>query len=501
MSLGSYTYTPNGRRGIGLNQPQSGLDYPLVAPSEDIRYLMADLYLAYEDTGQFIVGPLRIKSLYGVGCAPELAPATSGIVIADAENRTVFDSSDLGPDGTYTRFSTWCWGLRKTSTACAPTYDYRVYEWIGNYGVCRLVTYQTWPESSDDSDADAARSYSVNLTPVSAVIDERAVYKMPKRITTLILPNIGSSGVTVTRSAVDFVAGLNTAITPADELIRGARRVSQITMDAIPGAGGGKYIDCEDSSPPVRSINGVGGPKIAIAAKDCLWSRTPTVVTPANKLLPAFPTDTHRLQLGSNCPACCTCADYVDLATYMNNTRNRYKLIGNDTNNVLLLHSDNIARWTDQRLCRLQEPIKVCMTAQRCPYLDIVAQYCNNCDACAKDVVLNMAFSSSTGSIAAVACGYTSITSGQGTANLFQVGGNWPNFTANIGNVDAGNSVTTRFRLQFSPARPASITASITGTSEGVPIRAGCSDSAPPAAAIAQRGLLCDDSGYTASLC
>lgn len=114
-------YTPDGRRGIGVNQPQSGLDYPLIAPSADIQYLLADFYLAYEDTAQEFVHPLRVKWLYGVGCAPNTAPSwaptpthAADILIVDATNRTVFNSTTLGPDTGIARFASWCWGLKKT---------------------------------------------------------------------------------------------------------------------------------------------------------------------------------------------------------------------------------------------------------------------------------------------------------------------------------------------------------------------------------------------------
>jgi hypothetical protein len=113
-----------------------------------------------------------------------------------------------------------------------------------------------------------------------------------------------------------------------------------------------------------------------------------------------------------------------------------------------------------------------------------------------------MAFSvTSGGAFAVPVCGYTSVTAGQGSANLFQLGGGWPNFTADLGNVDAGNSVAVRFRLEFSPGAPFAVTTRVTGTQQNKPILAGCSESAPPAEAVAARSLLCDDNGYTVALC
>jgi hypothetical protein len=73
VSCPEFSFAPRGRQGIGVIQPQSGLDYPLVSPSEDIRYLLADMYFEYDDEGLYNTAstpaalPLRVKWLYGVG--------------------------------------------------------------------------------------------------------------------------------------------------------------------------------------------------------------------------------------------------------------------------------------------------------------------------------------------------------------------------------------------------------------------------------------------------
>src|SRR5688572_8566747 len=57
MSCEAFEYHPRGRKGIGVDQPQGGTNYPLVAPSDDIRYLLADLHVTHEADA---VLPLRI---------------------------------------------------------------------------------------------------------------------------------------------------------------------------------------------------------------------------------------------------------------------------------------------------------------------------------------------------------------------------------------------------------------------------------------------------------
>lgn len=499
-------YTPDGRRGIGVNQPQSGLDYPLIAPSADIQYLLADFYLAYEDTAQEFVHPLRVKWLYGVGCAPNTAPSwaptpthAADILIVDATNRTVFNSTTLGPDTGIARFASWCWGLKKNAADCLNNYAYRAYEWISNKAVCRLIVYQTWPPSAADADSDAVREYPVHLAPTNATLDERSVYKVPKRVTSFILPD--HSNIKFARTAVDFLAGFNTQLATSDEEARGLRKTRQVTFNVEPGAGLGKYSDCTDPETPIYSINGLTGPDILITADKCLWMRIPTVFNAGSTGLIPVKQNGHVTQIiGSNCPACCTCDDYVGLANYMNVTRDRYKKIGGDVTGVLLAHSNNIERWRTQRECRVRTPIKACMTAQRCPFMDVVVQYCNLCEKCVEDVTLNLAFTAP-GNSATIACGYTFVTNKEVKGGPYQLGGSWPNYTANLSKVDAGNSASVTFRLEFANATPTTVGLTATGTTKTGPILAGCAAGLDPASANVSKSLYCDSSGNTVAVC
>jgi hypothetical protein len=504
MACGSYEYSPRGRQGIGVVQPQSGLDYPFIAPSPDIEYLLADLYLAYEISSPAITHPLRLKWIYGVGCATVPKPATAptpthaaDLLIVDANDVPVFNSTTSG-----TSFSTWCWGLNKTA-ACPATHDYKIYEWANSRGVCRVVAYQTWPPSAAGDDETTVRQFATHIEPESATLDERSVYRMPKRVTALVLPNFSNNAdVRLTNTAIDIGAGLNNALVVSDAQTRGLRATRQITMSAVAGEGLGKYVDCAETTPVIRNLNGLSGPNLLITAKDCLWSYVPTTYKASNnKLVPQRVGGKATQKIGSNCPACCTCDDYVDIATYMNSTRNRYKAIGVATNGVLLMHSDNITRWENQRLCRLQKPLKVCMSAQRCPYLDIVAQYCNNCTDCANDVVMRIEFDASPANSATTVCGYTKVTTAQATQDLYELDGAWPVFTAKLGNVDVGNSATVGFRLLFENARATNVGVAVTATTDAGPVRFGCENTSAVAEATTAKALYCDDAGQTIALC
>jgi hypothetical protein len=502
MACDNFTYTPRGRRGLGLNQPQSGLDYPLVSASDDIAGLLADFYFAYEGTNTNVKHPIKIKWLYGVGCNVVAPPAETptpqneaDIVLVDANGVVVFDSTAATVNDQINQFSSWCWGLNRNLPGCPPTHDYKIYEWINGRSVCRIVVYQTWPPSGADSDDDGAKHYDNNILPAVATVDERAVYKIPKRVTSIILPAYNQK---ITNTAVNFVAGFNTELAVEAEQTRGVRRTNYITINAEPGAGLGKYSDCIETAFPIRSLNGVAGPNVTISGNECIALKIPTAHnTTTNKLTPQRTNNHATYQIYSNCPACCTCDDYVDLALYMNSTRDLYKAIGADTNQVLLTHSDNIARWLAQKECRLQKPIKICMTPQRCPFIDVIVQLCNNGEECLENSELNINFDTFPANTATTVCGYTTLSTARTPGLVYALNGAWPNFTANLGNVDAGNSASVKFRLEFANAAPTIITATATGASSAGPVVV----EGEPTTAALTRALYCDETGGTTPLC
>ena len=130
---------PHGREGIGVAQGHPGHDYPLILPSEDVEYLLADFYLSFDQPGDYGgVGdyepPFRIHWLAGLGQgAPQMPIPTDNlgsvsasdsaynsicsasasamteivgeecypiprhlhdIMVVDSNNRVVFDSTD-----------------------------------------------------------------------------------------------------------------------------------------------------------------------------------------------------------------------------------------------------------------------------------------------------------------------------------------------------------------------------------------------------------------------
>jgi hypothetical protein len=378
------------------------------------------------------------------------------------------------------------------------------------------VVYTAWPPSES-----APVNYLVSFFPEHAVLDERAVYRMPRRVLSLKVRNGNILLPPVTGSDIQFAAGNNFELIAGAQSTVGFRRRTQITFNAVPGAGDGRYSDCQDPDTgcgvPVKLLNGASPNEygdLVVSGKSCIWIRTPTTinsnqttVTPVTR--PTVSCDgtdgqTKILQIGTNCAACCDCEDYVDLANYMNRTRDRYKVIGSRTRQVKLLHENNIERWIDQRECRLAKPLKIQIVPQHCPFVDVVLQYCNQCFQCAENVTLNVSMSSfPTWGTGYPVCGNTFLFAPNVPGLGFELGGSWPNFSAKLGNVDIGVSAYVKFRLKVLPhTYPFAITGTLTGTRglDNIPLVAGC-ENGPVAEATATNALYCDDNGDTAIPC
>ena len=154
-------YSPTGRRGLGVNQPQSGLNYPLVQPSPDIRGLLADLWLVYAEQTAAAVRqpPFWLAWLYGFGCDPADNPR-------DLEPTHAADVLILGDADQVVCDSTLATSYRYTDVP-----DYRIHEWFLEAGYLRILQYSTWPADGEI----APHEWPLYLAPLNGEIDPRAV--------------------------------------------------------------------------------------------------------------------------------------------------------------------------------------------------------------------------------------------------------------------------------------------------------------------------------------
>lgn len=495
MSCPEFSYTSRGRQGIGVSQPQSGLDYPFVAPSTDIQNLLADFYLAYDDPSEYSVAdarvpPLRIEYLLNIGCddtgVPENLQNVSGpqIRVVDTTGAVVFDTISMAA----------------TVDVDTSNEDYTIYTWTTDHAVCRTAVYTTWKTGTP-----AAIHYPKYLAPVSAVLNARTIHKLPRRLLSLSVRQQGSP-----LKAGPYIGNVllknnyNTEITAGTTQTNNFIVNTNITLTAGAGIGAGYFYVCGqgydelDAPPqPIRLINGVAakpGGDFLLAANDCLYARLPTTVA-AGKFTPST---AAQQQIGSDCSACCTCADYVNAALSVNNVGENYRRIGARANEVLNVYKDNVAKWAALRECSANNPLKLIFVPQCCPTLDVVAMICNPCQTCYPASTLNIVFNRSV----ELLCGHTTLYLGGKTSNVgIAVSGGGTTLGVSMPAVEAGGSTYVKFRVSANAAAGNFIQGTLTGTfDDNSPIHTACPedvDSPTGVLAVAQTSatLNCDQTG------
>jgi len=131
----------------------------------------------------------------------------------------------------------------------------------------------------------------------------------------------GSELVQVTGPGEQVVVqpGFNMQVVAGDLVLSGGRRLTTVAVDAVPGAGKGRYLRCLGNA-YLLTLTGVPPDSIGNAKlnpQECYWleralSQAPTPLaatshgfTQAGALL------ANELQLHNACGPCCSCADYV----------------------------------------------------------------------------------------------------------------------------------------------------------------------------------------------
>lgn len=446
MDCGAYpdfVISPTGRRGIGVVQPESGIDYPFVDPSNDIKNLIANLVLVLdvpydEQRYQTTRAPFYVQSVVGLGCIDAVANVQPAITIANNDGYVVFDSNVPSK-------------LKKTAPFFSKQLDddYVFYSWYSEWSYCKIIAYRSWAITDADK-----QHYNFILTPQRAVIDSRAVTVRPQSIKSISIlwpaklcePEQRVNVFDVTdETNINLKSGYNVNLSVNKQ--RSLLGVtSQLTIAATSGAGLGKYNGCSgadkfdnivyDSAellpdeepappppPPITSINGTrtNSGDALLMLKDCLWfkkniavdckrvepeqptdNETTEPVDPCNppdppapgpelpcaedengariKAIRTFDPDIYgHAKIGGDCAPCCECEDYKNTALKMNAYASQYNLIGQRAINAKDIHEQNVQKWLDVQACSLGNPLRLLLVAQRCPYMDIVMIACNPC--------------------------------------------------------------------------------------------------------------------------
>lgn len=478
------------RGGFGSGVNPEGKNFPFVAPSADIQLILADFYLAHEVRPVRL--PLRLYWIYGLDDAladvsssavpPESLSATSSassivtpvprhqvdLLVVDANDEVVFDSTEAE------NFRSYHFGSR-----------FLIHEW-SDPGVCRIVQHRGWDSSITPP------SVPHEIYPENGVLDERVSELLPQRVTALKVDSY------TFRDNVVFQNGFNTAwlsgfsagivgIATAQTLPappaavqlstkHGGRKSNIVTLLGQPGVGLGRYPGCEEPERLIRRINNVQADaygNLRLDAAGCYFSRQPASIAGRQ----ATPTEA-TLRIGNDCGPCCECVDYENTYKGLKNVHARFEAVGVRLQATRTLFKENIARWLEQRDCRLAKPLRLGLAVSGSS-LYVGGLFCNFLTDCSAKLQLD--FHMTVTPIAAVPdpdclqgavdpCGTVIVDITDPQEQEYTLGGEFPDVYAVWDTVAPGRSVRVRFQVDFPCAVPLRVTVQLTGTINGVPV-------------------------------
>jgi hypothetical protein len=389
-------------------------------------------------------------------------PHEVDLLVVDAEGQTVFDSRDA------IEFDMEEWGALL-----------RTIQWESATAVCRLVQYGGW---EPDTEPVSFPSY---MEPESAVLDERTLERRLPRVTSMRV-DAGSKLVETLRWQYGHNLTFDVETPdPAD----GERRKTYVTVNVQPGTGRGVFpADCEDSaSRYVTQINGVTADEhgsFTLDAGDCYRLERPIFEELESGVRRAVAVIDHTLQIFNDCGPCCSCDDFINTYEGIRRLRDRYADLYERANAVRAQYLLNLQRFSDQRECRVNDPLRLTVRPLCHDELAVAVGFCNNTGRCLNNLIIPISFEYNdiagdvypgttdpvvfeteyaAGSpyippdnvFRAGNRGGSSAAGSSAVPELYALGGEYPYLYAAFDRVDPGSSASVVFRLSLPYSTPA----------------------------------------------
>jgi hypothetical protein len=329
-----------------VNQaPYGGTDYPFTTPC-DLSGEWLDAYVSW-DKGDYQL-PFTLTQVSG------------SITVTDA-NSVVVIATTIG--ASVSRM----WGTSR-----------KVYEWIIDGVVLRLVG--RFPGS-------------LSFSPRSGTLDARTCNRMPSNIRSVRVGLQRITGNIVFQNGYNIELSGNNA--PTTE---GARYISQVNMDAVPGAGIGRLNGCDDLEVVLRQINNVQpdcGGNFIIDLDDCFRGQLPLFMTGdqdeirtaefSGEDLTAEEAK-HAFKIYSDCHPCCECDYFVRTYRGLQRVWDFWKEDATRAENVRDIYNDNRSRWMESRECRMSHPARLVAHTDKSCKTAIGGSYCNFSTCCLHNI-------------------------------------------------------------------------------------------------------------------
>jgi hypothetical protein len=447
-----------GRQQVAVDQNQGGTRFPFVDPSDDLDILIGDLYLRYQDHYCQLEQPFKVAWLSGFGTLAATNPTGEvhryDVAITDAQDRVVFDSRDAFD------FSINTWAASKLILQWTTSDD----------EILRLTLYRTW------AIGETPRNWPRYFEPLDARLDPRTYERVVSQVTELRVGTalVDTSGDVVipAGSPVVWQAGYNSILDVQSQTdVDGTRRVTNVLLEAVPGAGLGQYPGC-DAVPVLRRINGVTADdagNLRLDAAECyrleqpILESDPEAVSELGPLEYTYLGGTRNIRLNqatlkisNDCGPCCECDDFVNVYEAIRRVSNRYAELGRRAEAVRDQYKENIDRWNAQKSCRQANLLQMALLPIGSCRLAVAASLCNGTTEPLLDGELTLDFSAST-IAGCVLCGttyrrgnvdpYRNIPPSQ--LMPYKLGGEWPLFTASFDCINEGENGYVTFVLQL----------------------------------------------------
>lgn len=328
--------------------------------------------------------------------------------------------------------------------------DRRVYEWVGDDHVFRLVVRHA------------------ALGAGAGVLDARTVNRVPGRVRSL---NVGGQRLT---GAVSIEAGFNVALAGEEgERVDGARHVNVVGLDGVVGAGAGRKDGCEGAETAVLRVNRLGpdaGGNFTAQADGCLRVQAPLAAVPASEGGPhaveyadpalAGGEAAAALRLFDDCTACCECDDFVRTYLGLRQLWDRWQEAAADAEELRDAFADGRDRWEAQRECRAANALRLVASGEHTCRAFVGASFCNMSRCCLADVEIRFTFrryragSPLAGAPASVALfgaavngSHTGGADEPYTPDFYDAGDKWPVAVFRLPLVHAQDAASARFRI------------------------------------------------------
>jgi len=295
------TFAPNADGGRGTGVEFEGSNYPFVAPSDNVKHLLADLWIAHYLTDA--VGPFHISLMLNFDRVPNGITNLPGqhltdLVVKDVNNLTILDTRNaLAYRGV--RF-----GRR-----------FFIHEWtfsvIGSR-VCRAVQHLNLPNNFEGS-------IPSSIVPDNGILDERTHDLMPARLLSIQVGDEVLSGDIVLQAGWNMeisgnpVSGRGLTFIDTTMLIgsAGDTVVQEQTLQfaAVAGAGEGLYPGCVPTEElglrTIDTVRPTAKGDFLLNGEACIYVAPPYAIGNPTNIIP------NALQIGNHCGQCRPCDAYV----------------------------------------------------------------------------------------------------------------------------------------------------------------------------------------------